>query len=366
MSGSCGTIPSNLVIPPNEFLHRKADDSGWEGAYPTGSSGGITEAPIDGTPYSRQDAGWVSATGTSGGGGDVLWSIIQASQLVNEIKGWPPCVTSGSNLATLNLWWDVQGTPTTGPTVVPPLYEGITNTFSLALKITADAAGEGLYQRWTFADEPRVKSGRTLSALVAIWSVSAVSVTAKLINSDASETAAPAVTAAGWTIVEVPNHTLAGTYCDLQITADGAGTFYVVPLGVNIGARGVPLSPRPVKYVDIGTNAVVNNVDPGGADWTDVDLTAYTSNLCCAVQISAMYGAAAVSNNLDVRRNGDTKEADGSMVVARTVSVTATVLAFGVRYTILDDGQIFEYKTGVAAGVEEHVYFSIIGYYEWA
>ncbi len=304
-------------------------------------------------------------TGTPAGAGDMSWSEIQVSQLVNEIKGWPPVVQPDADLDALNLWWDKVGTPTTAPTVVDLAGEGgITETWELALKLVADAANEGLSQRWTYADEPRVKSGRKLSVLLAIWSVSAVEVTAKLVNSDASETAASAVTAAGWTIVEIPNHTLAGTYCDLQVTAGAAGTFYVVPLGANIGQKAFPLGPRGERYIDSGAGgSILPDADPG-AVWTDLDCTATTSPLATKICGNAFYmNATSLGKDFCLRRNGDSKSAGFNTSVVRAGS---TNLYFSSRFICpLDDNQILEYIGSDVAADTEHCWIALQGWWEW-
>lgn len=324
------------------------------------------------------DFGIVTATGTSptailwglpagaigAGTGDVSYAVIQAAQLCNEIKGWTPIVPPDADLVTLNLWWDDVATPTTKATVVDVGGEaGITETWELALKCVGDGAGDGLMQRYTYADEPRLKSGRVASAILAIWSVSSVSVTAKLVNSDASETAASAVTAAAWTIVTIENHTLAGTYCDLQVTAGAAGTFYVVPLGLNIGAKAFPLRPRGSVYIDKRTN-VVNSVDPGGADWTDVDCTAATSNLAHTLQLCIAYSTnGAIGKRPLLRRNGSS-DAGGTGNVAQYTQVISNTIASHMRMPC-DDGQIFEYKTGELAALGESLSIDVEGWWEW-
>lgn len=298
-----------------------------------------------------------------GTGGDVTFAGLLASQLVNEIKGWPPIVNTG-DLDALNLWWDKVGTPTTAPSVTDTSVAGLTDDYELCLKVVTDAASEGLSQRFTFADEPRVKAGRTVSALLAIWSVGSVSVTAKLVNSDASETAAAAVTAAAWTIVEIPAHVLAGTYVDLKVTAGAAGTFYVVPLGMNIGSRGFPLPPRPVRYVDKTTSALVN-ADPGGAGYASLSLQASSSKLTCFGQISIDYNNNTTLNkSVTVRRLGDTYDNYANAVVRNAaVSVGYTR---GSRWVACDDAQNVEWKSDAAAGDSEVVIIHLTGYQEWA
>lgn len=307
-------------------------------------------------------AAWEDCEG-AGGAGDMLWATIQASQLVNEVKGFPSIAPNDADLDTLNLWWDSVGTPSTKVSFVDVAGEGgVTESFEYCLKCVTDGAGEGFYQRYTYADEPRIKSGRVVSALVAIWSVGAINITAKLLNSDASETAAAAVSAAAWTIVEIPNHTLAGTYVDLQITAGAAGTFYAVPLGLCIGARGVPLGPRPLRYVNLASLVtLINGVDPGGAAFTDLDCTASTSPLTVRVDIFGQYkNTTNADRALQVRRNGSTN----TTYIAYTTNTTSYASAWAS--VPCDDGQIIEWCTNEGgAGATETCYIFMDGYWEW-
>lgn len=309
-------------------------------------------------------ASWDDCEGAGGGGGDVTWAVILASQLVNEIKNWPPCVPIDSDLDALNLWWDKFGTPSTAPTVVDVAGEGITEDYELALKIIADGANEGLYQRFTYADEPRVKAGRAFSTLWAIWCVGGVGVTLSIKDSTAAETVASEVTDAAWTIVEVPAHTLAGTYVDIILQTDGAGTFYAVPLGANIGTRGLPLAARPSRYVEcVGAIALVDNVDPNGAGFQDVDATATSSPLAWKLNICGIYqNASAVNHSLAIRRNGDTTGL-GNTILAR--NQVAAVHAAGNQICLCDDGQIIEWGTSGGAGDTESCYVKLLGWWEW-
>lgn len=293
---------------------------------------------------------------------DLIATLLQTFQLINEIKGWPPVVNTG-DLDAMNLWWDKLGTPTTAPTVTDVSGAGLTDTYELCMKVVADAASEGLFQRFTYADEPRVKSGRSFSTLWAIWCVSSVGVTLSIKNSTAEETAATKVTAAAWTIVEVPNHTLAGTYADIILQTDGAGTFYAVPLGANIGAKAFPLPPRPTRFVDSGSSAIVSDVDPAGGGFTDVDLTAYTSNLCCYVTLNVHYNSSVI-NYVYLRRNGSSVGGDLNNEVVRAASTG--IYWHGKTKIPCDDGQIIEYDTSGAAGDTEHLFISLVSFEEWA
>jgi hypothetical protein len=318
----------------------------------------------DNTKFLRDDMSWQAA---AGGAGDMTYAVIQACQLINEIKGWPPNVPIDSDLVTLNLWWDDAGSPTTKATVVDVAGEaGITETYELALKCAGDGAGDGFMQRYTYADEPRLKVGRVCSAILAIWSVSAIEVTAKLLNSDASETAAAAVAAAAWTIVKIENHTLAGTHCDLQVTAGAAGTFYVVPLGMNIGTKAFPLRARGLRYVETGYQGAwtVNGVDLAGASWTDADFTSVSSSLTATNRLLVAYNnTTAAGTGPTFRRNGS---ADAYGFHVATKQSTSNFLAADTIDMACDDGQIIEYTTGAGAGDTEALYVACGGYWEWA
>jgi len=297
--------------------------------------------------------------------GDVTWAIIQASQLVNEVMNYPSYGGIDEDLATLNLWWDKVGTPTTAVTMVDLAGEGgSTETWEYALKTVCDAAAEGFYQRYTYADQPRIKSGRKLSAIAAVWvGTAGTTVTMKLITDNPTEVSATA-TAQAWTIIKCESLTLDGTYVDLQFTTDTADTFYVVPLGVCIGEKAVPLPPRLGRWDGVIVDAIVNGVDPGGADYTDLDLTANTSPLTFAVQLLGIYAnATAASQSLNIRQNGTADDASTSIV--RTIAASGSA-SRGHKLVWLDDGQVCEWKTTGAAANNESVSISLVGYQEWA
>lgn len=285
---------------------------------------------------------------------------------INELKGWPPSIQDylAEDLAAANLWFDTVGTPTSAIEPAWTADEGITQTYKLCGKSVADGATEGWAQRWTYADEPRVKSGRPLSALLAIWSAGGISVTAKMVNSDASETAAPAVTAAAWTIVEIGGHALAGTYCDLRVTAGAAGTFYVAPLGVCLGNRGLWLPPRPVVWVAQEPFTAYSG-DPGGA-WQNVDITTEPAPLACRVHVVGQYYNNTTPNRaLYARREGYTGSNGVLLACAPTVGATLTY-GGGAAIVDTDDEQRFEVGTTAVAGDTEGANVQVIGRWDWA
>lgn len=311
----------------------------------------------------NNSGGTFGMTALSSGTGDMTWAIIQASQLANEVMNWPANVGIDIDLVAANQWWDSVGTPSTAATMVDVAGEaGITETWEYAFKCVADANDEGLMQRYTYADQPRIKSGRKLSAIAAVWVATAgKTVTMKLITSASTEVSATA-TAQAWTIIKCENLTLDGTYVDLQFTAD-TDTFYVVPLGVNIGEKAVPLPSRALRYVNAYTATVVNAVDPGAA-WTDGDFTASTSNLAAMMHGSMSYTNGARITPAAVRRNGSSAAWDNSTFVVRNISTTAGGSAS--FSCILDDGQILEFIGSSTAGDTETVTIGVTGWWEWA
>lgn len=284
---------------------------------------------------------------------------------LNEIKGWPPSIQPDTDLVTQNLWFDDVGTPTTKATTVDLVGEGLTNNYyEIALKCITDAASEGWKQTFPYSGEPRVKSGRRVSALLDIWSVSGVAVTASFINSDGTETRSQTVTSAEWSRVEIKNHLLSGTSCELQVTAGAAGTFYAVPLGMSISPAGLALPPRPSHYVHCEFVDVVTldaAADPN--TWTDVDITAQTNALAHTADIACVIFEATSTYDLWLRRNGSS----GGYVVCTVIGGVSQTSRNNVR-VLLDDSQVFEYKLDRTAGASALDFgrISVVGFEEWA
>lgn len=296
------------------------------------------------------------------------WSdFIEEFQLVNEFKGFPAMVGIDIDLDAANQWWDKEGTPSTAVTMVDVAGEGITETYEYALKTITDAANEGLSQTWTYVDEPRVKSGRVLSVICAIWSVSGLSVTAKLVNSDTSEKAANAVTAAAWTVVKIEGHTLAGTSCKFQVTANGAGTFYIVPLGACIGPAVMPLGPRGWRYTYLDMPVPVKTLTGLGdeATWTDIDVTANSSSLAVMAELRCYVEEASDTFVLALRRNGSAVAYNNALI--RAIVAPDTEKINNMALMLLDDAQIFEYYLARAAGTTlDKGYIYLHGWWEWS
>lgn len=185
-------------------------------------------------------------------------------------------------------------------------------------------------------------------------------VTMKLITSNPTEVSATA-TAQAWTIIKCEGLTLDGTYVDLQFTIDGADTFYVVPLGVNIGEKAAPLSPRGLRYVaSLSPTNVVNGADPG-ASWTDVDVTAITGALACAAVLNCTHLVNATGKLLSIRLNG---QANSLTIISQSVSTSYAMSGNGI--VALDDGQVFEYVGSDVAANTEQIWISVSGWWEWA
>lgn len=293
---------------------------------------------------------------------NALAGALGASQLVNEVMNWPANVGIDLDLVAANQWWDSVATPSTAATMVDVAGEaGITESYEYALKCVADGSGDGLYQRYTYADQPRLKSGVTVSAIAAVWvGTAGRTVTMTLANQDSGTTTATA-TAQAWTIIKAEGHTCSGTYLDLQFTVDGASDVYVVPLGLCIGAKAFPLPARGLRYVEKYAAAVVNNVDPGAA-WTDLDLTSSTSALAAMAIIHVNYMNTSAAGPVYLRRNGDSGTG-AAYEVGR--STAASVFCSTISNIVLDDGQICEFVGG-SAGLVEQTYMNLRGYLEWA
>jgi len=340
--------------------HDHSGDAGDGGVFDAANL--TSGAASDGQVLTADGAGgaaWASPAG------DVLWAAIQAAQWCNEIKGFPSLVGMDIDLDAAGQWWDKIGTPTTPVMQVDIAGEGITETWEYALGTVADANGEGFYQRYTYADELRIKAGRRLSAMAAVYVGTPGRIVTMALTTSASSTVAATATAQAWTILACENLTLNGSYVDLRFTISGAGAFYVVPLGVNIGAKAAPLPPRGMVYREcVGATALISGVDPGGAGYTDLDCTAYSSALACKLNLWGLYkNTTRADANLSIRRNGDTTPA-GYTAICRTQNTTS--FSAGTMVVLCDDGQIIEWTTNCAAADTENLYIKLLGWWEWA
>lgn len=291
--------------------------------------------------------------------------ITKSASLQNEVKGWPCLVQIGVglDLVTNAQWFADEATPTTKATAVPSSGEaGLDAKFTEVIKCITDAADEGFSQRYTYADEPRVKSGVHLSALIWVATTAGGSgITAKLRNSGGSSTAATSFATDGdWTLLWIEDHTCSGTYVELVVTKDATGTFYAGgPITVMVGADAVGLPPRRLvkRWRDFGADHDFDfTADSGG--FVDADLTSFTSNLTARADLFFMLevpdGNANLSYELNVRRNGSSVAASESNKVAsvRTNSTAGrdAARATGMFSVVLDHNQIFEYDFNHAEG----------------
>lgn len=344
---------------------------------PMGPMGAIlwteTDAPEEAMPI----PGPTGATGAQGPAGAIVTTDFY---LQNEVKAWPPLVEIGAgfDLVTNAQWWDDEGTPTTKATAVPSSGEaGLDAKFKEVIKCITDAVDEGFNQRYTYADEPRIKSGSHISALVWVATTGGGSgITVKLRNSDASETLATSVTTDGdWTLLYVEDHTCAGTYVELVITKDASGTFYAGgPITVNIGTSGFLLPSRKGVYRlnDAANTAVQNLTAQTSQAFTDLDLTSVTSPLAYRGEFHAEVAEATTGQFAYSIRPNWTSWTAGVMSATTSVAIKAGAEPSDVeRMTndfnmLMDDTQIIETAlSNSGGGTVDNCRLYLQGYWEW-
>lgn len=244
-SAEAGTVAHSALTGTGVNDHHNRDHAS------THSDGGADEVDVVNLAAAETDTalrlapnGSGGVAWSSGGAGDVAWAIIQASQLVNEFKNFPSLEDADD---TQPYWWDEENANIT-LTEVDVAGESITENYGRALKVVTTGANEYAYQRFTYADEHRLKDGRAVSLLVAVWSVSSAAARVRLRQSSgAALDVSSDVTTAAWNIVALENVTLDGTYVQAEFEVD-SGTAYFVPLGFHIGARAFPLRPRAERF----------------------------------------------------------------------------------------------------------------------
>ena len=144
------TKASDNIFPKVEFL---------EGSAPSTPASGQVKvyAKADGLMYSKDDAGAETALGSSASSTQVV---------ANEVYNFPSLELAND---TQPEWWE-ESAGTATLTEVDVAGESITEDWERCLKLvtTADVYA---YTRYTYADEKRLKSGRTVSCAVAVWAV---------------------------------------------------------------------------------------------------------------------------------------------------------------------------------------------------
>lgn len=309
--------------------------------------------------YHVDSAGAEAEVG-GGGTGDVTWAIIQAAQLANEVMNFPSL--EGANDAQPE-WWE-EGDAHATLTEVDVAGEGITETYARAHKVVTDGDGAYSYQRYTYADQPRIKSGRKLSAIFAVWSVGGKAARIRLQSSVGSLGVSSDTTTAGWTILKVEGVTLNGTYVDIRCECD-TGTAYFVPLGINIGEKAVPLRPRGLKFRSCMPVLVVDLTGSGPTEFADLDVSANTSNLAVLAELMGVLRHIISSQTyaICVRQNG-ASQTDPNLL---SIVISYGNRAIGTRSCFLDDQQIFEWQlvrmegtANLASGM-----LNLIGWWEW-
>lgn len=290
----------------------------------------------------------------------VLYSILQAAHLANEIMNFPSMEQADGAQPE---WWEVSANTTLTEEDVAG--EGITENYERCHKVVTTADNAYGYQRYTYADQPRVKSGRALSVLVAVWSVSGVTARIRLQSSVGSLDVAT-TTVAAWTVLKLEGAALDGTYVDLRFGVD-TGTAYFVPLGLCIGEKAVPLALRGLIYYWKAPTEVKSLTGIGDEDtWTDVDCTSATSNLAYIAQLNAaMYDDTSGDVfTLAARRDGGGSGGYVWMQVRGSTPMNTTSQAC----LMLSDVQIFEYKLDreAGSGTVNWGTIQVIGWWEWA
>ena len=323
------------------------------------------------------------ASGASGGGGGgvtdhgaltglldddhtqyALWAAIQAAQLCNEVMNHPSLEGADNALPE---WWE-NGANAALTEVDIAGEAGITETWKRGLKLATTAAAAYGYQRYTYADQPRVKSGRALSAIFAVWSVSGIAARIRLITSAGTTVVSANTTAAGWTILTAQNLTLDGTYVDIRMEAD-SGTAYFVPLGINVGAKAIPLRPRGLRHINAGINKLAIRAlsgQTGDVGFADCDLSANTSNLAVYAQLRVNMSESGTTDNFfyHARCNGST-DSGGLTEICNVVNYSRNDKAEWTQW--LDDQQIYEgfLQRAAGSGGLDYGDLFLIGWYEW-
>lgn len=284
-----------------------------------------------------------------------------ALNLSTELHNAPPSIEGADN--TNPEWWEVSSNATL--TEVDIAGESITEIAERCHKVVTTLSAKYSYDKMTYADEPRVKSGRSVCAHFLVWSVSAAPARIRIQSSVGSLGVSRDTVAAGWTQLDVGPVTLDGTYVEVRCEVD-SGTAYFLPCDEN----GKTIQNRNLRFVhkDITTVKTLTGISDE-ATWTDVDITSTTSNLAAIAELTAFISEGDSGNvyELHIRRNGSSLSSSNSTVWALTRNSTWAFQGLSARSVLLDDGQIFEYYLDRQSGATALDFGEIncYGYWEW-
>lgn len=283
---------------------------------------------------------------------------------INQVMNYPSLETADGAQPE---WWEVQNANIT-LTEEDATGEGIAQKYERILKCVGGASGATVYfyQRYIHADQPIWDDGLVrMSAGAWIYNMTTGTVTMELYdNGGAAQLANVNVTGTGfWVWAEMNNVLIGTTSTDIRFrhSANNA-TFYVAMPMINVGSTVRPWTIRGLRY-KYYDGWVVVNVDPNGAGWTDVDVTAKTSPITVLATLAVHYLNSTTNNiGIRLRRKGDAASDNYQNVVRNPVTGRYIV---GTRNVLLNDSQIFQYYSAAAVGDNEILYISLLGAYEW-
>lgn len=338
----------------------------------------------DGTTRTSHVDGSNVYVGMDTAGGQNQWFVDSLVRNQNEFY-WPLQVPPADaiDLDANAQWWHKVGTPTGGTIYKTATAESIATTYGdELLKCVAAASGDGLKSTWTYANEKRVKSGIYMAVRCAVYLVTAAkTVTVSLVTSTPTTIASATVTTTGaWQLVDLECGATAldGSSVDFKATLDGAGTFYVIPLGAVVAAlpapkaRVLPYRQQIFRWKDQGGQLVDLTGSGNPNTWTDLDCTSLTSALATLALIEMTWASTGAASGWRIafRRNGSSQAAaqdTTEVVLIREISTTITLYGQLNHVALLDDANIFEYiltRTD-GSGTIDSLTFAVHGWWEW-
>lgn len=283
--------------------------------------------------------------------------------LANEFRNFPSLENADD---TQPEWWEEEAASTAVLTEVDVVGESITESYERALKVVT-TADDYAYQLFTYADEPRLKVGKTVSVRMAVWAVSGVTARTR-IQSSVGSLGVASSTAAAWTIQTVSGVVLDGTTVEVRLEVNN-GTAYFVPLAFGIGGSAPnALAPRGLAFKSSATRPAIETLDASsGKAFGDIDVTSNTSPLAVRIAVHLyMEEGGADGFTYGTRPNGSSL-ASGGREVRRGINTSANTYVVTSFIEFLDDAQIFESELirNFGSGSIAACAVNLDGWWEW-